>query len=95
MSSGVGRRHGSDLGLLWLRCRPAAVAPIGPLAWEPPCAEGVALKRKEKKKKKKGWRERKTESSPCGSVVMNLTSIHEDVDLTPTLAEWVEDTALL
>ena len=28
---------------LW--CRPAATAPIGPLAWEPPCAAGVALKR--------------------------------------------------
>ena len=31
-----------------------AVAPIGSLAWEPPCAVGVALKKtKEKKKKKK------------------------------------------
>ena len=32
-----------DLVLLW--CKPAAVALIGPLAWEPPCAEGAALKR--------------------------------------------------
>ena len=31
----------------------AAVAPIRPLAWEPPCARGVALKSKKKKKKKK------------------------------------------
>ena len=29
---------------LW--CRPAAVAPIRPLAWEPPYAVGVALKNK-------------------------------------------------
>ena len=51
---------GSDSALLWL----ATIAPIRPLAWEPPCATGAALKRqtnkqtkpqktKEKKKKKK------------------------------------------
>ena len=34
-----------DPALLWLWCRPAAVAPIGPLAWEPPYVVGVALKR--------------------------------------------------
>ena len=28
MSCGVGQRHGSDLALLWLQCRPAAVALI-------------------------------------------------------------------
>ena len=28
MSCGVGQRGGSDLALLWLRCRPAAVALI-------------------------------------------------------------------
>ena len=42
MSSGVGPRHGWDPALLWLWCRPAAVAPIGPLAWEPPYATGAA-----------------------------------------------------
>ena len=50
MSCGVGRRCGSDLVLLWLWCRPAAVAPIRPLAWEPSCAAGSALKRRKKKK---------------------------------------------
>ena len=35
--------------LLWLWCRPAAAAPIQPLAWELPHATGVALKRKKKK----------------------------------------------
>ena len=28
MSSGVSPRHGSDLALRWLWCKPAAVAPI-------------------------------------------------------------------
>ena len=51
MSCGVGHGRGSDLELLGLWGRPAAVAQIGPLAWEPPCAGGVALKTKKKKKK--------------------------------------------
>ena len=52
MSCGIVHRHGSDPALLWLWYRPEAVAPIQPLAWEPPCATGVALKSKAKKKKK-------------------------------------------
>ena len=47
MSCGVGCRCGSDPTLLWLWCRPAAVALI--LAWEPPYAAGVALKKKKSK----------------------------------------------
>ena len=42
-----------DLALLWLSCKPAAAAPIGPLNWELPHASGVALKRKGKKNRKK------------------------------------------
>ena len=45
MSCGAGCRRGSDLALLWLRCRPAATAPIQPLAWEPPYAKGAALRK--------------------------------------------------
>ena len=37
---------------LWLWHRPAALAPIRPLAWELPHAVGAALKSKKKKKKK-------------------------------------------
>ena len=45
-------RHSSDLALLWLwHRRPAAVAPIRPLAWKPPYAVSVVLKRQRKKKK--------------------------------------------
>ena len=49
MSCGVGWGRGSDPPLLWLWHRPAAVAPAGPLAWEPLYAISVALKRKKKK----------------------------------------------
>ena len=45
MSYGV---CGMDPSLLWLWCRPETIAPIRPLAWEPPCASGVALKKKKK-----------------------------------------------
>ena len=55
MSCGVGRRHASDLALLWLWpwLWLAAVALIRPLAWEPPYAVSVALKKAKKTKKKK------------------------------------------
>ena len=39
--------------LLWLWHRLAATAPIGPLAWKPPYATSVALKRQKDEKKKK------------------------------------------
>ena len=49
MSCGVGCRLSSDPTLLCLLCRPAATAPIGPIAWEPPYALGAALKKKKDK----------------------------------------------
>ena len=55
---GVGRRHGSDLVLLGLWCRPAAAAPIQPLAWGPPHASGVALKSKKQNKTGIWWKAR-------------------------------------
>ena len=52
MSCGVGRRPSLDLALLqlWLWRRPAAIAPIQPLALEPPYAS--ALKKAKRKTKK-------------------------------------------
>ena len=91
MSYGVDHRRGSDLALLWLWPRPAAVAPIRPLAWEPPYAVGVALKRQNKNKNKKKmcfW------SSRCGTVETNLTKNHEVVALIPGLAQWLKDLVL-
>ena len=40
-----------DPALLWLRCRPAAIALIRPLAWELPNAVGVDLKKQKIKNK--------------------------------------------
>ena len=48
MSCSVGYRRDSDPTLPWLWGRSAAVVLIQPLAWEPPCAVGVALKRQKK-----------------------------------------------
>ena len=49
MSCGVGCRHVSDMMLPWLWHKPAAIDPIGPLAWEPPYAADVVLKCKKRK----------------------------------------------
>ena len=58
MSCAVGCRCDSDLVLLWLWCRPAAIALIRPLAWELPYAAGAALKsnkRKKERRKERCW----------------------------------------
>ena len=58
MSWDVGRRRSLDPALLWLWCRPVAVTLIQRLAWKPPYAKGVALKRwKEKERGKKNEKE--------------------------------------
>ena len=49
----MSRRCSLDHALLWLWYRPAAIAPIRPLAWDTPYAAGVALEKA--KKKKKSW----------------------------------------
>ena len=40
----------NDPALLWLWCRLVATAPIQPLAWEPPYAEGVAQEKAKRQK---------------------------------------------
>ena len=51
MSCGVGRSRGLDPVLLWLWPRPAATAPIQPLAWESPCAAEAAVEKAKRPKK--------------------------------------------
>ena len=53
MSCGVGCRCSLNLALPWLQCKPAVVAPIWPLLWEPPYALGEALKRQKTKKRER------------------------------------------
>ena len=52
MSCGVGHKCGLDPALLCLWRRTVATALIRPLAWEPPYAVGVALKRLKTKQNK-------------------------------------------
>ena len=66
MSYSVGRRDDLDPARLWLWCRLAATAPIQPLAWEPPYAVGVALKKDQKTKKKKKKKKGKNRSLGIG-----------------------------
>ena len=73
MSWGVGHGCGLDLPLLWLWFRSAAISPIQPLAWRPPYAIGVALKRpKEKKKTHRNLKSKLTSKTTNISVFMSL-----------------------
>ena len=71
LNCGVGHRCGSDPALLWLWCRPAAIALIRPIVWEPPYAASAVLKRKKKVIKNKVY---KKNQSPFHSV-LKLTSV--------------------
>ena len=55
--------------LLWFWCRPAAIALIRPLAWEPPYAMRMALEKTKRQKKKK----KKKEKSKCAKDEAKLT----------------------
>ena len=76
MSCGVGHKCGSDLALLWLWHRPAAEAPIRPLAWEPPYDKAVALKKKNKNKKAKGGKKKRIRAmSTCYTHMLLLKDL--------------------
>ena len=99
MSCGIGCRCGSNPAWLWLWRRPAAIASIGPLAWEPPYAAGPALEKAKKTKKKKKKEAPIMKSSQnftvtpvCQSLVSlvimgSLLSICENLDLRKDLPD--------
>ena len=74
--------------LLWLWLRPVATAPIQPLAWEPPYAEGAAQEiatttTKDKKTKKKFFFNKKNEILPFTARWMDLDGIMlSEINLT-------------
>ena len=107
LSCSVGHRHSSDPPLLWMWHRPAAVAPIRPLAWEPPYAVYVALKEQKDKKKKKS----KTDptkytfyKNPALKVKVGVPVVaqwltnpprnHEVSGSVPGLAQWVKGSGI-
>ena len=71
MSCGVGCRGGLDLALLWRK--PAATAPIRPLAWEFPYAVAVVLK-----KKKREWIGNEVLLYSTGNYVQSLVMEHDE-----------------
>ena len=84
MSSGAGLRGNADPALLWLWCRPAAVALIQLLAWELTYATGVTVKSKKqtnkqtnKQKKPKTQtflQRRQTDGQNAHEKVFNITN---------------------
>ena len=93
MNYGVGRRWGSDpvLLLLWPWCRLADVPSIRLLAWEPPHAKGVALKKEKERKRNK---ELNTGVPVMAQWLTNPTKNHEFTGSVPGLAQWVKDPVL-
>ena len=83
MSSGVGCRNGLDLALLWLWCRPAARALIGPLAWESPYAASLAPKRQQKAKKKT---KKKKENSQINNLIYHLKEVGKEEQIKPKVS---------
>ena len=82
MSCGVGCRRSLDLVLQWLWCRLIAAAPIRSLAWEPPHAVGVALKKNLDLKTFGGV-------AVMAQWLTDPTRNHEVVGSIPGLAQWI------
>jgi len=67
MSCGVGRRRGLDPTLLWLWCRPAAVALIRFWAWESPYAEAASLEKRQQQQQQQQQQQNPQSIYPTGN----------------------------
>ena len=75
MSCGVRHRCSSDPALLWLWCRPAATAPIRPLAWEPPYAAAAAQEMEKKTNIVRHCRQLESINSYQGTLIQNRNGL--------------------
>ena len=82
MSCGVVHRHGLDPTLLWLWWRLAAIALIGPLAWESPYTESMALKIK----KEVGGVKKEDTVHTCNGILLS----HKKNKIMPFAATWMQ-----
>ena len=89
MSCAVGQRRSSDPVLLWLWCRPAAIALIRPPAWESPYAVGAALEKKAKRKKKNTHTHIYVCVCVCVCVYTYVCMYHDQVGLTLEIKDYV------
>ena len=74
VATGLRHRHSSDLAWLWLWHRPAATAPIRPLAWERSYISG-AVQEMAKRQKKKKKEEEEEETSYCEKASFTVASM--------------------
>ena len=96
VSCGVGCRRGLDPVLLWLWRRPAATAPIPPLAWESPYAreQPKEIAKRQKKKYIHYFQTNFPGVPVVAQWLTNPTRNHEVAGSVPALAQWVNDPAL-
>ena len=87
VSCGGGRRRSSDLAWLCLWCSPAATAPVRPLVWELPYAEGVALE-KNKQTKELAFSCHSFYDLSSGHTSGMFCSIFQGVENLLTLSSW-------
>ena len=91
MQTRLGR--GSDPALLWLWCRPVAMAPIQPLAWEPPYAARAAQAIATTTTTTTTTKDMVPGVPVVPQWLTNPTRNHEVAGSVPALAQWVNDPA--
>ena len=91
MSCGAGCRRGSDPALLWVWCRPAATAPIGPLAGELPYAAGAALEKAKRQQMKRKEKNPQSASLSASPIVTTQLFFFKDIFRSSCVAQRVKN----